>query len=626
MTLFGLLHLAQPWWLLALCLPVALWLWRRSPRSRGAGTDQHPASQFLEIGSDHLRPCMATGEKSECLWVATALAFAILALARPQFGETTVVSIEQSRDILVALDLSRSMLTADISPDRLARARLMADHLVQNLEGERVGLIVFSKTAFLQCPLSSDYSILRDILPTLDPDFLPTGGTDFEAMLTCALEAFSSDSTSDKYLVVLSDGEDLGGEWRAKMPELLQHKIRVITLGIGTSAGATVPAKDGGWTKDERGAAVISRLDPTTLEELARSTSGLYQDTASWVDIRGIIESTIAQGRRSGSEKHAHIKRTERYQWFLAAALFCAIGSLLWEIPTKPRPRLIQPAQNASPTAAIPLAFLMLALSFPISLQAQEAPSKPEPSPLAQTLARVSKLHSPTASDWAELAEKTCAHYEAPSADRTHLAPVVGDALLAVDTGEKLGPTQAPWASLRERLLKLLKEEKEQQQQPQEKQPPPQDQQQNQQEKDQSPSPSNPQNTPSSGQDKSGSPQDPSSSPPDQGENQPPKQNSDKSEQPDPNKQQQDKEKKQDKQSPQNSGESSDKNKKENNPPPTMQKAGGKQDKSSDQLVPLEQKGKFNEVKSKDSPSRLFMMLDQQQNKDQQPAEKGKNW
>src|SRR5207244_3462348 len=134
------------------------------------------------------------------------------------------------------------------------RSKLLIQSLLERLEGERVGLVVFSGTAFLQSPLSADYEILREFLPSLGPDFLPEGGTNYQALLETSVQAFGGSNAADRFLIVLSDGEATDENWKSGVDELKKRGIRVIGLGIGTSAGAMIPDGSGGFVKDERGA------------------------------------------------------------------------------------------------------------------------------------------------------------------------------------------------------------------------------------------------------------------------------------------------------------------------------------------------------------------------------------
>jgi Ca-activated chloride channel family protein len=138
---------------------------------------------------------------------------------------------DQAREIIIAIDLSRSMLSPDVKPSRLDRAKLLTQSLLEKLNGERVGLISFAGTAFVQSPLSSDYEILREFLPLLNPEFLPEGGTNYRALIETSLSAFST-SNADRFLIILSDGEATDDEWKAAAAELKKKNIRVLALGI----------------------------------------------------------------------------------------------------------------------------------------------------------------------------------------------------------------------------------------------------------------------------------------------------------------------------------------------------------------------------------------------------------
>ncbi len=268
------------------------------------------------------------------------LALAILALARPQWGRIEEPVFDQAREIIISLDLSRSMLAPDVKPTRLERGRLLITSLLEKLKGERVGLVVFSGTAFLQSPLSTDYEILREFLPALNPDFLPAGGTNYHALLQTTLDSFGeSTATADRYLIVLSDGEDLDETWKNLLPEIKKKNIRVITLGIGTAEGAMIPDGSGGLIKDERGAVVLSKLAPTTLQQLASETNGRYADASSWVDLAAVLQATVESGRKGEFKETSRQRLNERFQLFLAPAVLLLLLSYWREFPVRPKPR-----------------------------------------------------------------------------------------------------------------------------------------------------------------------------------------------------------------------------------------------------------------------------------------------
>lgn len=274
-------------------------------------------------------------------WLATGLILAVTALGRPQWGQLEETVFDQSREVLLAVDLSASMLADDVKPTRLARAKLLIGNLLDELKGERVGLAVFAGTSFLQVPLSSDYEVLKDILPGLDPSYLPQAGTDYAGMLRVATEAFGQSTAADRFLIVLSDGEAHDPGWRAVLEELKKKKVKIIALGIGTAGGALLPDAQGGVMKDGRGAAVLSRLEPATLEALAEETGGVYREASNWVDLEELLSETIEQGKSGEFSKTREARQAERFQWLLAPAVFLLALSLALEMPVLPTRRRV---------------------------------------------------------------------------------------------------------------------------------------------------------------------------------------------------------------------------------------------------------------------------------------------
>jgi Ca-activated chloride channel family protein len=436
------------------------------------------------------------------LWLGLALAVA--AFARPQWGEVEEPVFEQSREILIGIDLSRSMLAPDVSPSRLERAKLLITALLERLAGERVGLAVFAGTAFLQSPLSADYEILREFLPALGPDFLPEGGTDYAALLDTALDAFSDDSDADRYLIILSDGESQTEDWESRVDSLRERGIRVIGLGIGTGPGAMLPDGVGGFVKDERGAVVLSRLNPVTLEELARRTEGAYRDASSWVDLASLLKQTVEAGQQGDFSEQRRARKIERFQWLLGPAFFVLLWSLWREFPVQPRQRAmtINSPKMASTTRAnstvAAFAFLLFISAMSDRLSAvdlvpppQTAPANTAPAdpaegvevdplaafeaPLATLIGQLSTQPEIAAAEYAALATQTLTYGQ--SVLESGQKPGVGviyDAIDGVDAGEALDRNAADWPATREALLKLLAESQE---------PPPEDQEQEDEDK-----------------------------------------------------------------------------------------------------------------------------------------------
>ena len=336
--LFGI-HWEQPW-VLALIpvVPFLAWAVFRGETSKG-GALRLPRVLRRWAGARAVTDRPSAKRRASGVWLGLGSALVLAALARPQWGNLEETVFDQSREVLIALDLSASMLAEDVKPTRLARAKLLIGALLDELQGERVGLAVFAGTAFLQVPMSSDYEIMRDILTGLDPSYLPQAGTDYAGMLRVANEAFGQSTAADRFLIVLSDGEAHDPDWRKALEELKKKEVKVISLGIGTFAGGLVPDGQGRVVKDGRGAAVLSKLEPATLEELAQTTGGVYREASNWVDLAELIKETVAQGKAGDFSKTRDVRLAERFQWLLAPGILLLALSFALEIPSLPTRR-----------------------------------------------------------------------------------------------------------------------------------------------------------------------------------------------------------------------------------------------------------------------------------------------
>jgi Ca-activated chloride channel family protein len=485
---------AWPHLLWLLLLPSALFAWDIAHRRRNA-TGARPKILRAEAGVRSLRISSfgagptTTKSSQPRWWLWLGLTCSLFALARPQWGRLDEPVFEQSREIILAVDLSRSMLSQDVRPSRLERAKLLIRSLLEKLSGERVGLVVFSGTAFLQSPLSSDYEILLEFLPTLGPDFLPEGGTNYRALIDTSLAAFASTASADRYMIVLSDGEATDDDWKTRLPELKKKSIRVIGLGVGTSAGSMIPDTVGGFVKDDRGAVVLSKLETGTLQALAEATGGVYRDASSWVDLAALLKQTVEAGRKGQFVETKSIRLVERFQWPLALGLWFLLLSFLYEFPVRPRPRdlsvrhgapvpppVARPAKQAAKPAAVAASVLGLCLLLSSTRMYGAAVATDMPTledslnALTKVVARVSKEGSvASAKDWAAMGRETVNWGSSVKVSKQQV-PVgpVHDALAAVDLGAKLDPKATDWKNLRQELEDLLKkpENDDDQQQP----------------------------------------------------------------------------------------------------------------------------------------------------------------
>jgi len=421
-----------------------------------------------------------------------AVCLAATALARPQWGDIEQRTYERSREVIIALDLSRSMLATDVAPSRLERSKLLVDSLVNELQGERIGLVIFAGTSFVQYPLSNDYEVLREMLKEVNPSFLPQQGTDFGKLLQTAYKAYDLTSNADRFLIVLSDGEDLAGDWEGELKKFQEAKIHIISLGVGTAEGSVLPEEGGGLIKDEKGAAVLSRLDTKVLQKLADETGGRYVDAYRWVDLSKVISDTVNQGEKGEFSKTKQVLKAERFQIPLGLAVFFALLSLWRDFPVFPKHSLKKPSnldkaidkhtrkKTASPlpTAATLLLLMVLPLAAQqplpneMSQRGQQAPGQQKPEArLASTVQSLSSMDLLSPKDYATLAGETISYGKTTQQSKGEISMgAIDDALMGVDEGEAMDSKAADWPTLRKELEELKKKANDQQKQKQDQQ------------------------------------------------------------------------------------------------------------------------------------------------------------
>jgi Ca-activated chloride channel homolog len=345
---------AEPLWLLAGTVAVAAMLlaWRRYDRRQqialAAFASSHLHAQLtasFSPGRRNLKRALLCG----------CVIGIFLALARPQAGFRWEEVKRRGIEVMFAVDTSRSMLSPDVKPDRLTRAKLAVHDFVNRLGGDGVGLVAFAGSAFLQCPVTLDYDAFHESLDALDTTIIPRPGTDVASAIREAQAALQNRGSKDKILILLTDGEDLEGNALSAAKAAAADGLKIYTVGVGTASGELIPLpadQGGGFLKDSAGQIVKSRLDEGGLKAIAEASSGLYAALGS----QGQGLDTIYQEALAPLAKHELAARqqkvyTERFQWPLAAALLCLIGSLL--VSTRRRVKL--PQAEAVPSTAMEL-------------------------------------------------------------------------------------------------------------------------------------------------------------------------------------------------------------------------------------------------------------------------------
>lgn len=249
----------------------------------------------------------------------------IFALLGPSFGDTKKEIKSIGKDIFIAVDLSESMNAFDIQPSRLEKLKFELKKIVEAFSSDRIGLIMFSNEAYVQCPLTYDKNALSLFLETLSTNLVPNSGTDFGPPLKLALEKITKNDESvtrqkSKIIILISDGEDFGENTAEVARQVEEAGIKLFTLGIGTAQGSKIMSR-GGFKLDKSGKEVISQLNPVSLKKLAASTSGKYfeingqqNDTEKLINTIDDIEGELRDAR------HMDVS-ANRYYYFLGFAL-----------------------------------------------------------------------------------------------------------------------------------------------------------------------------------------------------------------------------------------------------------------------------------------------------------------
>jgi len=272
--------------------------------------------------------------------LVAAVTILITALAGPRWGSRYEEVSRRGVDIMMAVDVSRSMMVEDVKPTRLERARREIADFLRVVEGDRVGLTAFAGTAFVQCPLTLDYAALEMFLSALEPGIIPVEGTDIGAAIETGLAAFDYKTSTDKVMLLITDGEDNEEHGLAAAEKAAEKGVKIFVFGIGDPSGGPVPAADemGGFTKDGTGKMVMSKLDEKTLRDIAEETGGVYaRSTAGDLDLdilyfNGIKERTEAEELKTGKIKVAE----ERFHIFVIIALILLFVEGLMEEKRRP--------------------------------------------------------------------------------------------------------------------------------------------------------------------------------------------------------------------------------------------------------------------------------------------------
>ena len=257
-----------------------------------------------------------------------AFAFFVLGLARPQLGAKLSQRETRGAEIMICLDVSNSMLARDYSPDRLSRAKLAISRLVDNLQDDRLGLIVFAGTSFVQLPITTDYVSAKMFLNSISTESVPIQGTAIGDAILTAAKSFSAQSEKSRAIIVITDGENHEDDPVDAAEQVAQMGIRVYTIGVGSLRGQPIP-KDGDLMKDSEGNIVVSRLDEGTLQQMADKGGGAYVHAGNEEFGLNPILDDISRMEDEKFNSIVFEEYDEQYMYFFAAALVLLVLEML---------------------------------------------------------------------------------------------------------------------------------------------------------------------------------------------------------------------------------------------------------------------------------------------------------
>ena len=259
----------------------------------------------------------------------TSFTFLIIGIVNPQVGTKLEEVKRKGADLMICLDISNSMKAEDLQPNRLEKAKQAISKLLYKLEGDRIGIVVFAGQAYVQLPITTDYSAAKLFLESINTDLIPTQGTDIGGAIDLAVESFGKDVGKNKAIVIITDGED-HEEGAVKAAAAAAEKGIVIhTIGMGSVEGAPIPVYKGtvreGFRKDKEGNTIVTKLNEQALQEISAAANGIFvRASNSDAGLNNVLEAVNKLEKKQFDSK-MYSDYEDRFQWFISAALLLLI-------------------------------------------------------------------------------------------------------------------------------------------------------------------------------------------------------------------------------------------------------------------------------------------------------------
>lgn len=327
MEMFRFAHPDYLWGLLLIPGLAALFVFARILRKRAL-------KKFGETGiMEQLMPSVSVSRPIiKFILLMLALSMFILGAARPQFGSKLKKVKRQGVEIMIALDVSNSMMAEDIKPNRLERAKRAIDRLISKLKNDKIGLIVFAGDAYMQLPITTDYNSAQLFLASVTPEIVPKQGTALGAAIGMAVRSFTPNPESSKAIIIISDGENHEDDPVSAAQEAHKNGIVVHSIGMGLPQGAPIPVITGGqgeYRRDRDGNVVITRLDEVTLQKTSAAGGGIYlRANNAQVGLDELFDE-INKMQKTEMDARTFSEYEEQFQYFFAAGLILLLLELL---------------------------------------------------------------------------------------------------------------------------------------------------------------------------------------------------------------------------------------------------------------------------------------------------------
>jgi Ca-activated chloride channel family protein len=320
--------------LIPLCVAIYIWYVLRTRRNLKKLGDFGLVNQLV--------PDVSKAKKlTRFIFFLFGLSFLILGICNLQTGSKIQDVKREGADIMVCLDVSNSMLAQDLTPNRLERAKIAIEKMIDKLQGDRLGIVVFAGEAYVQLPITTDYSTAKLFLESINTKIVPVQGTNIADAINKAVESFGKDEGKNKAIVIITDGEQNEEDDAVSAAEDAAKKNIVIhTIGVGSESGVPIPnivnGVNAGYKKDKQGNTVVTKLDPKILQDIAAATDGVYvQASSADIGLDAILDK-IAKLDKKQMESKMYTDYEDQFQWFLGAALlFLFIEAIISERVSK---------------------------------------------------------------------------------------------------------------------------------------------------------------------------------------------------------------------------------------------------------------------------------------------------